>query len=196
MQHRKYPLVVLSACALIALACGGQPERRQTPGTTDAAPTTQPATATSSTALPSPGNVGTAPHGATGTGGSMDETVAIYRDLVNQTILDLGELTRLLGALSLDFGRSSDSAGERRQLLRATTNTFNLVKERLDAVSPPAGYDELHVDLIEAVASYIEAAKTLDVDPSAGRVDLKRFQEYMIEGGKNVHSAGAKLAGF
>lgn len=122
-----------------------------------------------------------------------DQVVA-YRRLVDMTMSELNELTRLLGALSLDVSRARKGAAQERQLLLATTDTFRLVQNRLDATAPPPRYEKLHMHLEEAVAAYIQAAETLDVDPATGKLDYRLFQELMVQGGKNVHAVAAELS--
>ena len=54
---------------------------------------------------------------------------------------------------------------------------------------PPPGYEELHARLLDALRFYSDASAALLPDDKTGEADYWRFQELMLEGGKNSHAA-------
>ncbi|MBI4305393.1 MAG: hypothetical protein HY678_03645 [Chloroflexi bacterium] len=182
-------LVIAVTSALLLAACVAKPSQDRNGGEAG------PATATPASAVESePPSPPSPVSGGQGTPLGADESTT-YRHLVDTTMMDLNQLTRLLGALSLDVGRSPDAAVQERQLLQGTTDTFRLVQARLDAATPPTRYEKLHMHLKEAVTAYIQAAETLEVEPATEKFDHRRFQELMLQGGKNVHAAAGELSG-
>ena len=77
--------------------------------------------------------------------------------------------------------------------VKATNGTFELVRERLELVNPPPGYERLHQILLDALEFYGGASAALLPDPETQEANYWGFQELMQEGGKNIHEAGAEF---
>ncbi len=116
-----------------------------------------------------------------------------YRQLVNLVFSDIGELTRLLSGIGLQLARTPEEASQAAGTVGAVKGTFELHEERLAGTKPPPGYEEVHQRLVDALSLYAEAAEGLLPDEQTGQPDYPRFQELMLDAGRNFHAAGAAL---
>ena len=116
-----------------------------------------------------------------------------YRALIRQLFADTGDVTRLLSGVSIQLSTAPERAPEAAATLNASKGTFELMRERLALEMPPAGHEELHQLLLDALEFYTKAAAALLPDPETQQADYWGFQGLMQEGGKNFHAAGAEF---
>ena len=114
-----------------------------------------------------------------------------HRQLVDQVFSDIGELTRVLSGIGLQLTSMPEEAQQAAGTVRAVKGILELDRERLASTEPPPGYGDVHQRLVVALSLYAEAAEALLPDEQTGQADTARFQEFMLEGGKNTHAAGA-----
>ena len=119
--------------------------------------------------------------------------VEAYRQLVDQVFSDIGELTRVLSGIGLQLTSRPEEAQQAAGTVMAVKGILELDRERLASTEPPLGYGEVHQRLVDALSLYGEAAEALLPDEQTGQADHARFQELMLEGGRNTHAAGAAL---
>lgn len=105
-----------------------------------------------------------------------------------------GQMTRIISGVSISLAGNPEGATEEKETVDAVIGSLGLARERLQGAEPPPGYEGLHQTLLEALSSYMEASAALLPDGQTGKADYPRFQELMLQGGKNFHAAGAELS--
>jgi len=116
-----------------------------------------------------------------------------YLQLAGDVIDVIGQTTRILSGLGSALSSQPEAAAEAEELVRASKRSFGIARGSLVRITPPAGHEELHNRLVEALELYIRAADALLPQADTGSADPEQFQRLMPEGGKNAHAAIAAL---
>ena len=117
-----------------------------------------------------------------------------YRELINQLMDGIGQMTRIIGGISIGLAGRPEGAAEEKETVDAVIGSLELARERLQGAEPPPGYEGLHQTLLEALSFYTQASTALLPVSQTGKADYPRFQELMLQGGKNFHAAGTELS--
>ena len=117
-----------------------------------------------------------------------------YRKLVNTLMNGTGQMTRIISRMSISLAGNPEATAEERETVDAVIGSLELASERLQGEKPPPGYEGLHQTLLEPLSSYMEASAAVLPDSQTGNADYTRFQELMLQGGKNFHAAGDQLS--
>ena len=117
-----------------------------------------------------------------------------YRGLVRDVIDGFGQLTRIMTNVRIGLASSPEDTTEAEETVGAIIGSFDLAREQLEASDPPAGYQEVHRELLDALGFYTKASAALLPDGETGEPDFDLFQEMMLQGGKNTHAAGEGLS--
>jgi len=146
------------------------------------------------TATPTPEPTSTPLASPTATAFDQDEpSLESYGALVRRVFSDVADLTRILSDVSIQLGTAPEQAPQAAGIINATKGTFELVRDQLALKSPPAGHEELHQLLLDALEFYTAASAALLPDAETQAADYWRFQRLMQEGGENFHAAGAEF---
>ena len=127
----------------------------------------------------------------TATAAAEAESAREYRALADRVINGIGRLTRIISGISIGLAGAPEDAPEAEGTVAAVKGSFELALEQLERTDPPPGYEGLHETLLDALSFYIGASSALLPDSVTGKADYNRFQDLMLQGGKNSHAAFA-----
>ena len=117
------------------------------------------------------------------------EQLKEYKALTDDAINGITKLTRIISGISIGVAGSPEAAREAAETVEAVRGSFEVARIGLERAVPPPGYEELHARLLDALRFYSDASAALLPDDKTGEADYWRFQELMLEGGKNSHAA-------
>ena len=177
-------LGVASALLLLLAACGSSVA---TP-----TPTGSPAADPDATPTLGPIAEPTQPPGSSSSADQIAEAEA-YGRLVDRVMNDIGLLAPLLSRVGIQLSGNPEAAPQAAEVVETARDALDLTRAQLAGATPPAGYGGLHRELLDALGFYSQAAVALLPDPETQAADYWRFQELMMQGGKNTHAAGATL---
>ena len=118
-----------------------------------------------------------------------------YLNTVGHVLDQIGLLTSLLSDVGLHLSLRPEDAPLTATAIRETYEEFQVTKSTISEARPALKYEEAHQLLLEALTLYSRAAEALLPDPDSLLADHARFQELMLQGGKNFHSAVASFPG-
>ena len=179
-ESREMMMLVLAALLLAAAGACGAGTNAPTPAPT-ATQTASPNVLRESEATPAPAPIDL-------------ETEVKYRGLVRDMIDGFGQLTRIMTNVRIGLASSPEDTTEAEETVGAIIGSFDLAREQMEASNPPAGYEEVHRELLDALDFYTTASAALLPDGETGKPDFDLFQEMMLQGGKNTHAAGERLS--
>ncbi len=117
------------------------------------------------------------------------EQLERYMDLADNVINGIVQLTRVISSISIGVTRSTTAVREAAETVEAVKGSFEITSLGLEKAEPPPGYEELHARLLDALRFYTDASAALLPDGETGEANYSKFQEFMLEGGKNSHAA-------
>ena len=123
-------------------------------------------------------------------GGSEEK----FRELANEVINGTGQLARIISSIGISLAGNPADAAEARETVAAVKGSLELASRRMQRTDPPPGYQEFHRTLLDALSFYTQASAALLPDTQTGKANYPLFQELMLQGGKNFHSAGKGLS--
>ena len=115
-----------------------------------------------------------------------------YRVLVDEVINGTGQLARIISSTSISIASNPQGASKARSTVEGVIGSLELGRDRLEGAELPPGYENLHQTLLDALSFYTQASEALLPDSQTGQANYPRFQELMLQGGKNFHAAGAE----